>query len=226
MSPDTVSCIVPAYNAERFLRAALQSILDQTHPALEVIVVDDGSTDGTAAVVGQLGNRVQLVETEHRGYPAARDAGLAVAQGAFVAFLDADDLWVPEKTVRQLDVLRQQPDIDLCVAHYQNFWDAEIADEEDRYRDHPLVQPMSGYIVPTLLAPRTAFDRFGGFDSGEAPSDTAWFARAVAMGAKLETLPDVLLHRRLHRANHSRVTRSSSVDGLFHLIRARRRAGM
>jgi glycosyltransferase involved in cell wall biosynthesis len=221
MSPDTVSCIVPAYNAERFLLPALESIFRQTYPALEVIVVDDGSTDGTAALVRHVGDRVKLVEADHRGSRAARDAGLAVAQGAFVAFLDADDIWVPEKTKRQLDVLRQKPEIDLCVAHYQNFWDPEIADEEDQYRDHPFSQPLSGYIIPTLLASRNAFDRFGGFDSGGTPSDTAWFARAVAMGAKLETLSDVLLHRRLHRTNDSRVT-PSSVEGLFHLIKARR----
>jgi hypothetical protein len=121
-----------------------------------------------------------------------------------------------------VDALRETPDIDLCVAHYQNFWDSEIADEEERYRDHPLSQPMSGYIAPTLLAPRRVFERFGRFDSGSHPSDTAWFSRAVAMGARLKTLADVLMHRRLHRANYSRVT-TSSVDGLFHLINERRR---
>ncbi len=222
MSPNTVSCVVPVYNAERFLQAALVSIFRQTHPALEVIVVDDGSTDGTAGVVRRLGDRVTLVEVEHGGCPAARDAGLAAARGDFIAFLDADDLWVPEKTERQLDVLRQKPEIDLCVAHFLNFWDPEIADEEAQYRDHPLSQPMSGYIVPTLLAPRSAFDRFGGFSSGEHASDTAWFARAVAMGARVETLSDVLMHRRFHRANYSRVS-PSRLDGLFHLISARRR---
>ena len=222
MSPDTVSCIVPAYNAERFLLPALESIFLQSHSALEVIVVDDGSTDGTAAMVRQLGDRVKLVEMEHGGYPAARDAGLAVAQGDFVAFLDADDVWVPEKTTRQLDILRQKPEIDLCVAHFQNFWDPEIADEEARYRDHPLSQPMSGYIVPTLLAPRSAFERFGGFRS--ARSDTAWFARAVAAGAKLETLSDVLMNRRLHCTNWSRLNPYPAMGGLFDLIKAHRHA--
>ena len=221
MSLATVSCIVPAYNAERFLLPALESIFRQTYPALEIIVVDDGSTDGTAAVVRRLGDQVTLVEIEHGGCPVARDAGLAVARGDFIAFLDADDLWAPEKTERQLDVLRRKPEIDLCVAHFLNFWHPEVADEEAQYRDHPLSRPMSGYIVPTLMASRSAFDRFGGFTSEGYASDTGWFAHAVAMGARIETLPDVLLHRRFHSANDSRVSRSS-LDGLFHLIKARR----
>jgi glycosyltransferase involved in cell wall biosynthesis len=222
MNQDTVSCVVPAYNAARFLAPALESIFSQTHPAHEIIVVDDGSTDETRAIASRFGGLVTIVETEHRGHLAARDAGVDAARGDYIAFLDADDLWAPGKNERQLDVLRQNPDLDLCVAHFQNFWDPEIADEEERYRDLPLSKPMSGYIVPTLMARRDVFTRFGRFNSGECPSDTGWFAGAIAMGARLETLPDVLLHRRLHRANDSRME-PSSMAGLFHLIKTRHR---
>ena len=82
---------------------------------------------------------------------------------------------------------------------------------------------MAGYIVPTLIASRASFDRFGGFSTDGNTSDTGWFARAIERGAKLDTLPDVLLRRRLHRHNNSRVNPDDSVDGLFDLIRARRR---
>lgn len=223
MRSETVSCIVPAHNAERFLRPALRSIFEQTHAPYEVIVVDDGSSDGTAAIARALGDRVRLVQTENRGALVARDRGLAAASGDWVAFLDADDLWRQEKTEVQLRAFCRDPEIDLCVGHFENFWEAEVAEERDRYRDHQLSRPSSGYIVPALLAPRGVFERFGGFSSEGNRSETGWFARAVARGAKVETLPDVVLDRRLHRSNDSRVNPSSSIDGLFDLIQARRR---
>jgi glycosyltransferase involved in cell wall biosynthesis len=220
MATATVSCLVPACNAEPFLGQALESIFAQTHPPFEVIVVDDGSTDGTAAVARAAGATV--IRQENRGYLAARDRALAHACGEYVAFLDADDYWAPGKTARQIAILQHDPTIDLCVTHYQNFWDDNAAHDAERYRDHPLARPLAGYIVPTLVARRSAFDRFGTFSSGGNSSDTAWFARAVSLGARIETLADVLLHRRLHGGNLS-IKTGSSVSGLFDLIRRRRR---
>ncbi len=219
MSAPTVSCIVPAFNAERFLRQALDSVFAQTYRPLEVIVVDDGSTDATAAVAEAAG--VVLLRQENAGFLAARDAGLAAASGEYVAFLDADDLWVADKIERQVAALRANPALDLCVGHFLNFWDADVAHEAARYHEHRLARLLSGYIVAMLLARRDAFTRFGTFTSGGNRSDTAWFARAIALGARLETLPDLLLHRRVHAANVSRA-KPYSLDGLFDLIRARR----
>jgi glycosyltransferase involved in cell wall biosynthesis len=172
-------------------------------------------------VVRRYGAGVRLLEIAHAGYPAARDAAIAAASGEFIAFLDADDRWVPDKTSRQLALLRSDPSIDLSVGHYLNFWDAEIADEAAAYREHPLSQPVSGYIVPTLLARRDTMLRFGPFVSGAEPSDTSWFVRAVAAGARVHTLPDVLLHRRLHKHNYSRG--ADPLKEVFKLISARRR---
>jgi glycosyltransferase involved in cell wall biosynthesis len=212
---------VPAYNAARFITDALDSISAQTHAPFEIIVVDDGSTDETRDVVHRYGRNVRLIEIPHAGYPAARDAALAAASGEFIAFLDADDRWVPDKTARQLALLRSDGSIDLSVGHYLNFWDAEIADEAAAYRTHPLSRPVSGYIVPTLLARRDTMLRFGPFAFGTEPSDTSWFVRAVAAGARVHTLPDVLLHRRLHKSNYSRG--ADPLTEVFKLISARRR---
>jgi glycosyltransferase involved in cell wall biosynthesis len=221
MNARSVAAIIPAYNAARFLGPALDSVFNQTTPLAEVIVVDDGSTDGTAAVARSYGSRVLVVEQPRAGRLAARDAGLVAATSDFIAFLDADDIWMPHKTARQLAVFAERPDLDISVAHYQNFWDAEIAGEEAQYRNHPLSQPMSGYIPPTTMAPRHVFERYGGFAADGATNDTTWFARAVAAGARLETLPDVLLQRRLHLSNVSRLE-ACSLDGLFSLIKTRR----
>jgi glycosyltransferase involved in cell wall biosynthesis len=124
--PHVVSCIVPVYNGERYLAEALESILGQTYRSLEVIVVDDGSTDGTAAVLATYRQRITCLHQTNAGHAAARNRGLAVARGEFVAFLDADDLWHPEKLARQMARFQARPELDASVTHVQNFWMAEL----------------------------------------------------------------------------------------------------
>src|SRR3954452_15003770 len=96
-----VSAIIPAHNAERFLAAAIDSVLAQTYQPIECIVVDDGSTDGTPAVARSYGDRIRLIPQEQRGVSAARNRGAAEARGELLAFLDADDRWLPERVERQ-----------------------------------------------------------------------------------------------------------------------------
>lgn len=221
-TPD-VSCVIPAYQAERFLAEAIDSVLGQTHQSLELIVVDDGSTDRTAAVAESYGDRLRLIRQANGGYHSARNAGVEAARAPWVAFLDADDVWLPVKLERQLACFAARPTTDLCVTHFQNFWAPELADEAERYRDHPLGGPLSGYIAQTLLARREAFDRFGGIPEPGQGGDTLWFERAVRAGAVLEVLPEVLLRRRIHGQNHS-LQGTQGVDDLFQLIRSRIRA--
>src|SRR5262249_2428536 len=111
MHHDLISCIVPVFNGERYLREALDSILAQTYQPLELIVLDDGSTDGTAALVAGYGERIRYLWQANAGEAGARNRGLSIAQGEFVAFLDADDLWHPEKLRRQLARLHDRPEL-------------------------------------------------------------------------------------------------------------------
>ncbi len=101
----TISVVVPAYNEERYIAEALDAVLAQTRPPLEVIVVDDGSTDGTVEVVGRYRERVRLIQQENRGCPGAFDTGFREAKGEFVALCPADDVWEPQKLEWQQDVL-------------------------------------------------------------------------------------------------------------------------
>jgi glycosyltransferase involved in cell wall biosynthesis len=141
---------------------------------------------------------------DNAGPPAARNLGMSVAQGEFIAFLDADDLWHPAKLMRQMDRLTERPELDLCVTHLQNFWIAELADEAARLKQHRLAQALPGYVTGTLLARRALFDTVGPF----APAlrygdDTDWFLRAAECSAVMELLPDVLVYRRIHDRNIS-----------------------
>jgi glycosyltransferase involved in cell wall biosynthesis len=206
VSHPVVSCIVPVYNGEAYIGEALDSILAQTWRPLEIIVVDDGSTDGSAAVAEAYGAIVRVIKQANAGCAAARNAGVAAATGEFVAFLDADDLWHPEKLDRQMARFAERPDLDYSVTHVQNFWQDDVREEEERHRGHKRAQPIPGYVHGTLLCRRSSFDTLGLFETGVNHGDAVvWFLRARESGAKGELLPDVLMRRRLHAENRSRV---------------------
>src|SRR5262245_17150631 len=99
-----VSVIIPAYNAAAFIAGAVQSVLDQTFQDFEIIVVDDGSKDGTVAALEPFGSHIRVHRQQNAGVARARNTGAALATGSWVAFLDADDLWIPQKLERQLAV--------------------------------------------------------------------------------------------------------------------------
>ena len=199
-----ISCIVPVFNGERYVAEALDSILHQTYAPLEIIVADDGSTDGTAAVVARYGDRVRYLREENLGAPAARNLGLIMAQGEFVAFLDADDLWQPEKLERQMVRFQIRPELELCVTHLRNFWIPELEEEKERFRDHPLAEALPGYVTQTLLARRVVFEKVGPFNADLRVGDPLdWFLRAAEHGTIMELLPDVLVYRRMHENNLS-----------------------
>lgn len=220
MSSRLISCIVPVFNGERYVREAVDSILAQTHRPLEIIVVDDGSTDGTAAIIEKYSAQVHYLLQPNSGPAAARNRGLRAARGDLLAFLDADDQWRPEKLARQWARLQKRPEIDLCFTRYKNFWMAELAEEEGRYRDHPLSGSQSAWSICTLLAPRAAFEKFGCFDETIREFENMrWFLRAARKGAAIEVLPDLLVDRRLHGNNVTRLKRAEISTRVFPLLK-------
>lgn len=115
----SVSVVIPAYNAERYVGRAIESVLGQTHAADEIVVVDDGSTDNTQAVLGGYGERIIAIQQENGGAAIARNSALRRARCRWIAFLDADDEWVPDKLARQIEHLKAHPDL---VWSYSNYW--------------------------------------------------------------------------------------------------------
>lgn len=215
-----ISCIVPVYNGARYIAQAIDSILGQTYAPLEVIVVDDGSSDNTREVVAGFGSRVACLYQENAGPAAARNRGLAAARGEFIAFLDADDLWHAEKLQRQSALLAQRRELDYCVAHVQNFWEPGMEAESRQFRDHRRSRPLPGYSTQTLLSRRSLFDAIGSFNPDLGHSDdTDWFLRANEYGARGTLLPDVLTFRRLHPHNRSRMHAQNSREEYLRLVK-------
>jgi glycosyltransferase involved in cell wall biosynthesis len=216
-----VSCIVPVFNGERYLAESLDSILAQTYEPFEIVVADDGSTDGTRDVVQVYGERIRYLYQSNARPAAARNLGLAAVTGDLIAFLDSDDTWHPEKLMRQVSRFRDRPELDYCVTHVQNFWMPEIQHEAEQFKDHPRSKPMPGYVTQALMARRGLFDRVGGFNTELKNADAAdWFMRADAQGAVSELLPDVLVRRRLHQNNRTRQLGSNSRDEYLRLLKA------
>src|SRR5689334_18705546 len=112
--PCRITTVIPVYNGAGEIRRSLDSVLAQTRPVDEVIVVDDGSTDGTREIALGYGGVVRLVRQQNAGAAAARNHGVREAASEWVAFLDHDDEWMPEKIERQVAVLEQHPGVKLC----------------------------------------------------------------------------------------------------------------
>jgi len=127
-----VSVVVPAHNADWCVGKAIDSVLGQSYPSYEVIVVNDGSTDGTAAVLARYGKRIRVIEQENAGLSGARNTGIGQAEGEFVAFLDADDHWASTKLERQVALLQAQPNIGFCST--ETIAEDEHGHEVNRWR--------------------------------------------------------------------------------------------
>jgi len=170
-----VSLIIATFNHARFLGAAIDSALAQTLGAVDVIVVDDGSTDDTPSVLARYAGRVRVLRQPNRGLAAARNAGLAAARGTYVAFLDADDVMAPTKLAAQLEMLERSPTIGwtYCDVLIETVATRTTVTASERFGYG--ARALDGWLFPELIhgnfipaiAPmirRTALDAAGGFD--------------------------------------------------------------
>ncbi|MDX1948588.1 MAG: glycosyltransferase family A protein [Pirellulaceae bacterium] len=219
-----ISVVIPAYNAERFLAEAIASVHRQSHAPLEIIVIDDGSTDRTAEIA-RAGRDVWCWRQPNGGIGSARNAGVAAVQGDLLAFLDADDLWTEDKLARQLAVLQSRPEIDLVAGQVEQFFDESYAG--------PLIAvpeaPQGGFTAGAMLIRKSSYDRVGGFRTDLAVGEFLdWHSRAVAAGLRMASLDEVVLRRRIHGNNTVIRQRGQQANYLSvlksHLDRKRRAA--
>ncbi len=207
-----VSVIVPVHQGERYLAEAVASVLAQTYTPVELIVVDDGSTDRSADIARGFGPVVRYVYQANAGQSAARNHGVRLARGPLLAFLDDDDYWSPGKLALQVAALASDPSLEAVFGLVRQFVSPDLAPEAAaRVRYHAEVMP--GQVPGAMLIRREAFARVGSFDPRFRVGEFVhWYARAVDLGLRTVLLPDIVLHRRLHADNEGIKQRAESVQ--------------
>lgn len=234
-----VSIVIPAFNSERWLAETLDSVLSQTYGAFEVVVVDDGSTDGTAGVAHRYADRgVRLVSQQNRGLSGARNAALPHLRGEFIQFLDADDLLSPDKIEAQIRMLEAAPPGTLATCRWARF---RLDPARARFGASPLWRdfdpdeylaasarlaaaiPVHGWLIPQrVLRAAGPFD-----ESIRTTEDLEFFTRAVLHSTGVRFCPQgFALYRTFHQPTLSRARDSVSAESLLRSAQAMERTWM
>jgi len=199
-----ISAVVPVRNSTRFIAQALESVIAQ-HVVGEIVVVDDGSTDGSGAVAASF-SRTRVIRQAPRGPGAARNTGVREARGDVIAFLDADDLWLPDKLELQLAALEQAPRRALCVCAFEQFLEHGCVPPRG-FRRETIGVALRAPLPSALVLRREAFLQVGPFVEGlPTAEDIDWFSRAEAAGLERQLVDRVLVHKRVHDRNTSLVS--------------------
>ena len=223
----TVSVIIPTYNRARYLTGGVGSVVAQDYGDREIIVVDDGSTDGTPAVAAGLGSAVRYVRQENRGPAAARNCGIRASRGRYIAFLDSDDLFLPGKLSAQVRAFEERPEAGLV------YTGCRLIDEDG----HPLQERYGAYLfgwvyhdlvfgeclpTPSVMVRRDVLDRVGGFEENMRWAEDLDLWRRVARHYPIVALKDEFVAVRRHGEN-TRFDPAPVTEGILALI-ARARA--
>ncbi len=196
-----VSIIIPCYNVQEYIAQCLDSVLTQTHTNLEIIVVDDGSTDNTYTILeeyAQKDTRIRVIRKENRGLAAARNTGIEAATGEYLVLLDSDDVMLPEKIAQQLLWMDQHPTYELVYSGLYHFWDH--TSKIYRLAIAPLTRDIyqgllrGNCINPnTVCIKRSVYERIGGFDEAlRSAEDWEYWLRAAKNGIVIGYQPDIL----------------------------------
>jgi len=198
-----ISVIVPVYNRERYLAEAIESVFTQEYHQIEVIVVDDGSTDNSAEVANRFRSKVKYFYQHRSGASAARNRGAVLSKGQYLAFLDSDDVWKENKLAYQIEAFHNDPNLDIVFGHVKQFYSPEL-DESMRRKIHCPTEKMPGYYSSTMMIKRKSFFRAGTFETGLKIGEFIdWYLKAKEHGLKSIMLPDIVAKRRIHTNNQS-----------------------
>lgn len=217
-----VSVIIPAYNADQFIAQAIQSALNQTYRSYEIIVVDDGSTDTTKEVLATFGDNIHCLYQENRGPSAARNAGIKIAQGKYICFLDADDLWTSDKLRVQCEFMEQNQDVAFACSDHEEFDAGGIVLRSFLEKKEETLGPniigknpvenafikilsMNFISTPTIILRKTCLEKVGLFDEGLWSIEDRDLWLRIAANFPIACIPGICCRRRVHQANISKV---------------------
>lgn len=214
-----VSVIIPVYNGERYLAETINSVLAQTYQSLDVIVVDDGSTDGSAGVAKSFGSLLRYYHQPNQGTAAAFNHGIGFARGAYFTFLGADDLWTENKLQIQMAAFADHPQVDIVSGQVREFFSPEL-DESMKKKIRCSQKLLPGHVLPAMLIKRNAFFRVGLFEpQWVVGAEMSWYLRAMEAGLQVIILPDLVLWRRIH-AHNKGITKRSLINQRVQILKA------
>lgn len=219
-----ISTIIPLYNGEKYIKEALESVFAQKKvKADEIIVVDDGSTDNGAEIVKSFGPAVKLFCQKHSGIGATRNLGLKRASGDFFALLDADDLWTEDHLYHLLKPFRNRPELSMTFGKVEQF--ANQKTDESKIPENQRV--LHGLLAGSGLIRKEAFERAGYFDPTLKVGEfLEWYSRAIHMQLQSETIPEVVLKRRIHDRNTGILQKKNRSDYIRVLFKHLKRKGI
>jgi len=210
---ELISVIIPVFNGDRYIAEAIESVLAQECDNIEIIAVNDGSTDCTEKIIRSYDN-VRYLYQSRQGAASARNRGVKYSSGEFLAFLDADDLWTKDKLEIQTSLFRADPSIDMVFGHVEQFFSPELA-ESLRATVQLVAGSTPGYFPSAMLVRREAFLHTGFFDARYRVGEFIdWFMRAQDGGLNSHLAAEVVVKRRIHDANTSLRERDSQKDYL------------
>lgn len=204
-----VSVIIPNYNYGKFISASVESVLSQTYKNIEVIVVDDGSKDDSLEILKRFGNKIRVVQQKNSGVSAARNHGVSLSNGDLIAFLDADDIWLPEKLERQIEKFNADSEVGLVhcsmiLIDQENKPIGENNNGQEGWVSEDFLRFESGVVVgagSTALVKRQIFDEVGGFDLRLSTAADWDFCYRVSRKYKLGFVTEPLVLYRMHTTN-------------------------
>jgi glycosyltransferase involved in cell wall biosynthesis len=210
-----ITIIIPVWNGEKYVEQAIASVLQQDYDNKEVIVVNDGSTDGTEKIIQRFGKQISSLPQENRGLGASRNAAIQIATGSYLAFLDHDDLWTPSKLTEQMAALLASGQDPLVFSHVEQFLCPTLSAEEAKRIAIPQTI-LPGHIAGTLLISKSRFAQIGPFleEKKLLGEFIEWYLRAVEKKIPILLLDTVAHHRRVHQDNMGRRNLSRRGDYL------------
>jgi glycosyltransferase involved in cell wall biosynthesis len=221
-----ISVIIGVYNAERYLAEAIDSVLAQSYSRVELIVVDDGSTDRSGEIADAYGDAVRSIHQANGGMAASRNRGLEEARGSYLSFLDADDRFPRDKLRSQMALFEGEPDLDIVYGHVTEFLSPDL-DESAKALLRPPEHDVPWPTPNLMLVKRDSFFRVGLFSTElKVGIGLDWYARATELGLRSVVPPVVVLERRLHAENNG-IRQRQSKPQYLHVLKAsldRRRA--
>jgi glycosyltransferase involved in cell wall biosynthesis len=196
MKKPIVTSIIPVFNGEKYIESAIESVLNQTYKNIEIIIVDDGSTDNTPNLIRRYDGKIRYIWQSNSGSAAARNLGISNASGDFIGFLDSDDTWDKNKITLQMECFKNNPDIDVCLCNIRIINEKGSRIQDDNY---VIVTP---YSVCSILIKTEALKKAGYFNVNlKFGEDTDWFMRIKNLEIPVKILKDQLVYARLHEDN-------------------------